>query len=158
MTVTKPGYRTLVVSYPGEAGGSQLLNFVLQPLPAVLPPVATNQTPPGTAVRPPAPANPANPEAPKLMAYNAMTQQFGDVLSGLSPIRPTVVITHGWLSNPDSWATELARKIVQNSQSRSVTPPNIVTWDWRHLTKASKMKYPSTDVAWTQGRAYASKI
>jgi hypothetical protein len=149
--VTKPGYSTLIASYGGEAGGNGMLNFTLRALPTVAGAVTTNLTPPSTAVRPPAPANPADPNAPKLLAYNATTQLFGNNLSNLSASRPTVVITHGWLSDPDSWVTDLARRIVQNSISRNVTPPNIVAWDWRNLTKFSAMKSPSTDVAWTQG-------
>ena len=41
--------------------------------------------------------------------------------------RMSVVLTHGWSSNPDIWATGMASSIVSK-----ITPtPNIFAWDWK---------------------------
>ncbi len=46
----------------------------------------------------------------------------------LNPLRPTIVLTHGWLSSPEAWALGMATAI----QNRiGPTAANIVTWDWR---------------------------
>lgn len=39
----------------------------------------------------------------------------------------TIVLTHGWNSNPDVWAKGMAAKLLENVNG---TPPNIVAWDW----------------------------
>jgi murein DD-endopeptidase MepM/ murein hydrolase activator NlpD/pimeloyl-ACP methyl ester carboxylesterase len=43
------------------------------------------------------------------------------------PNRMTVVLTHGWNSNPDEWAKAMAAAIVE---SCGISTPNIFAWDW----------------------------
>ncbi len=49
------------------------------------------------------------------------------------PNRMTIVLTHGWKSNPDAWATNMARLISQNV----ATPPNILVWDWSSVADST---------------------
>ena len=147
VTVTKPGFTTLVASYGGEAGGNQVVNFWLTAAPPPLPVVATNQTPPGTAVRPPAPANPADPNAPKLMRYDG-AGHFTTSLAGLDPSRMTVVLSHGWKSGPNEWALPLAL-LIQQHHALGGNAPNIVVWDWSVI--AMDMVTPQPDRAVEQG-------
>ena len=146
MVVTKPGYVTHVFSHAGSAGGSQTLNIVLQALPTPL----TTQT----ITRTPTAAESGRPEptpstAPKLMRYDTATGQFTESLTGLDSNRMTVVISHGWLSRPETWARPLAQLI--NDHHALGTPPNIVAWDWHNQTSFSKKPTPSTDAACLHG-------
>ena len=144
--VTKLGFVTHVSSHMGTTSGNTTLNITLQAMPAALGAVATNQTPPGTAVRPPAPANPADPNAPKLMRYDG-AGHFTTSLAGLDPSRMTVVLSHGWKSDPDAWALPLALLIHQH-HALGGNVPNIVVWDWR--VQANTVT-PPTDRACEQG-------
>lgn len=48
----------------------------------------------------------------------------------LDPSRITIVLTHGWKSDPEEWAKNMAELI-------NVTPtPNIVAWDWRDAARS----------------------
>ena len=52
----------------------------------------------------------------------------GFVTNGaIDPAKMTVVITHGWLSQPDYWAEGMASNMVAGG----VANANIVAWDWR---------------------------
>ena len=71
----------------------------------------------------------------------------------LNTNRMTIVLTHGWNSNPDEWATNMATLILNN-----ITPaPNAVAWDWRWTAKAT---LPGTAAAQTpnQGIALAQSL
>lgn len=52
---------------------------------------------------------------------------FTTNLTLVSRDRMTVVLTHGWNSNPNEWAKSMAGLIAAHS---AANPPNIVTWDW----------------------------
>ena len=143
--VTKPGYVTSITNITGTAGGSLALNIAMQALPASPPTQTTNRTPTTAETGPP-----TDPTAPKLMRYNTATGQFTET-APLLPNLPTVVLTHGWLSDPEAWARELASLIVAKSNALGTTTPNIVAWDWREKVTLAKMPLPSTDVAWAQG-------
>ena len=144
--VTKPGFTTLVKSFTGEAGGSQSLDLVLTP--SLVPPqtAATNRVPSEGAIRQPAPANPSDPNAPRLLRFNGVSQ-FTTDLSGLLRNRPTVVISHGWKSSPAAWGLALA-SVIQNHNALGANAPNIVMWDWH--VQADTFA-PPTDSACEQG-------
>jgi len=63
--------------------------------------------------------------------------------------RMTVVMTHGWNSNPDEWATNMAALMIANLGADS---PNIVAWDWRETAKAD---LPGTPAAQTHDQGIA---
>ena len=83
------------------------------------------------------------------MRYDTATGQFTETLTGLDSNRMTVVISHGWLSSPETWARPLAQLI--NDHHALGTPPNIVAWDWHNQTSFSQMPTPSTDSACLHG-------
>jgi len=143
VTVTKTGFTTLVASYGGEAGGSQTVDLRLAAAPPPPSLVTTNQTPATTAIRAPAPTDPANPNAPRLKVFNGT--QFIEATTSLDPSRMTVVISHGWKSSPNDWATTLASQIRNRLGAQAV---NIVTWDWNFQANT---KDPPIDEACTQG-------
>ena len=145
--VTKVGYGTYVSNLTGTAGGNQTLNVTLNALPAAPGTVNTNQTPPTTAIRPPAPANPGDANAPKLLRYNGAGQFVASTLTDLDQNKMTVVLSHGWLSNPSEWALPLAFLIQQHNALRA-NAPNIVAWDWHNQANTLT---PSPDVALEQG-------
>src|ERR1035437_1271816 len=71
----------------------------------------------------------------------------------IDPTRMTVVLTHGWNDNPNSWSSNMAALIVANINPR----PNIVAWDWSLVAKAT---WPGTPEAQTgdQGRALGAVL
>ena len=143
--VTKPGYVTSITNIIGTAGGSLALNIALQALPASPIMQTTNRTPTTAETAPP-----VDPTASKLMRYNAVTGQFTATAPLLANL-PTVVLTHGWLSDPEVWARDLASLILVRSNALGATPPNIVAWDWHTKAAFAQMPVPSTSVSWSQG-------
>ncbi len=57
--------------------------------------------------------------------------------------KPTVIITHGFNSNTDSWATDMANKITEKFGS---TNANILLWDWREKAKVQASILTGVDV------------
>jgi pimeloyl-ACP methyl ester carboxylesterase len=51
----------------------------------------------------------------------------------LDPNRMTIVLTHGWNSSPNAWATNMATLISKNI-SKSL---NILVWDWTEASKST---------------------
>ena len=147
--VTKPGYVTSISNLAGTAGGTQALNLWLSETPGALPVVTVNRAVVATAVRASVNLNDAN--APVLKVFNG--SQFVPYVSAddplhtiVNPNRMTVVISHGWLSDPDSWARTLAFQI----RSRlGANAPNLLAWDWRH--QADRALIGASDVAAEQG-------
>ena len=64
----------------------------------------------------------------------------------LDKSRMTVVLTHGWNSDPTGWATAMAALMVAKLGTAA---PNIVAWDWRDTAKAT---FPGTPAAQTYGQ------
>lgn len=69
------------------------------------------------------------------------------------PAKPTVIMTHGWNSDPEVWATAMARAVVQGNARA-----NILCWDWS--TAAGTGLFLS--LAWSatpyQGEALGRKL
>lgn len=141
--ITKTGYVKSLSNIPGASGGSRLLDFIINPLPAPLPMVDVLRNPAPTAIGQDTPTDPNNTNAPRLKVFNGT--QFVDSLTSLNPGKKTIILTHGWKSSPDDWATSLAFQIRTRLGANAV---NIVAWDW-HI-QANK-PLPPTDEACTQG-------
>ena len=73
--------------------------------------------------------------------------------AALNPSRMTIAITHGWRSNPEEWAEDMARLIVREL---AASPPNIVAWDWRQ--EASAGLGTATRAVRGQGRALGQAL
>jgi len=58
----------------------------------------------------------------------------------LDPTRMTVVMTHGWKSSPNDWATNMATLILNHVPG---TTPNIVAWDWSQEANNPNLVIPS---------------
>jgi pimeloyl-ACP methyl ester carboxylesterase len=69
----------------------------------------------------------------------------------LNTNRMTIVLTHGFMSSPDGWATNMAALILAHV---SVPTPNIVAWDWSPEagSNLSDLPYVATK---TLGQGYA---
>ena len=67
----------------------------------------------------------------------------------LDKSRMTVVMTHGWNSDPNRWATNMAALMIANLGAAS---PNIVAWDWR---AAANETYPGTAAGKTHDQGIA---
>ena len=147
LIVSKPGYLTHVSSYAGTAGGGRGVEVRLEALPLPIPTQNTSRV--ATAAESSPFPNPPG-MAPRLLLFNPETHQFDPTLAGLSPDRPTVILSHGWLSDPAAWAANLARRIVENRPPGSAAP-NIVAWDWSQLATFQQMPLPNTQVAWMEG-------
>ena len=73
-----------------------------------------------------------------------------NAVASLDPNRMTVVLTHGWNSSPNEWATNMAAWI----RSGIATTPNIVAWDWSILA-SNATDNPGTPAAQTQDQGAA---
>lgn len=91
-------------------------DFALTALPAA--PVVV----PGT--RPPeSPATLANSQLKRWSGGNWVTVTS---LADVDRSQATVIMTHGWNSNPDTWADDVARNMVASG----VSGANVLAWDW----------------------------
>jgi pimeloyl-ACP methyl ester carboxylesterase len=74
--------------------------------------------------------------------------------------RPTVVMTHGWNSDPNGWATGLAAMIQR--YHGLAAPPNLVVWDWSARAKFPLVPLAMVDQACVDGeelgRALVAKL
>jgi very-short-patch-repair endonuclease/pimeloyl-ACP methyl ester carboxylesterase len=113
--------------------------------------VSTTQTPttaestPAYVISPPGPS--------QLLAYHGGI--FTANLASIDPNQMTVVLTHGWKDNPNTWALSMAILIHNN-----VTPaPNIVAWDWSQVAQSSIVD-PGIPAAQTgdQGRSLGEAL
>jgi pimeloyl-ACP methyl ester carboxylesterase len=90
----------------------------------------------------------ASPTSSQLLAYHGGT--FTANLISIDPNEMTVVLTHGWRSDPNAWALGMADFIRNNLPSPG---PNIVAWDWSQIAN-SALDDPGIPAAQTgiQGR------
>ncbi len=54
-----------------------------------------------------------------------------------SPDLMTIVMTHGWNSDPTVWATKMASTIASDMAAKGVSA-NILAWDWRYAAESPK--------------------
>lgn len=157
--LTNGGIMSPIVSYQYyEWPGNGILNLQYSPTVSyyyqfldapVLNIISTNRTPttaestPAYLISPPPPS--------QLMAYHGGI--FTANLASIDPNQMTVVLTHGWNDNPNTWALSMAILIHNN-----VAPaPNVVAWDWSQVAQSS-VDDPGIPAAQTgdQGRALSS--
>ena len=69
------------------------------------------------------------------------------------PDRMTIVMTHGWNSNPGKWAAGMAAQM----HAQGVTPAiaNIVAWDWRYDAAGP---YPPEGRTLDEGKALGTAL
>ncbi len=159
--LTNGGVQSPIASYQFlEWPGNGILNLQYSPKVSyyyqfldapVLNIILTSRTPttaestPAYLISPPPPS--------QLMAYHGGI--FTANLASIDPSQMTVVLTHGWNDNPNTWALSMAILIHNN-----VTPaPNIVAWDWSQVAQSS-VDDPGTPAAQTgdQGRALGEAL
>jgi len=97
--------------------------------------------------------------SPFIPANHLKVFQSGKFRSGvtLNKSRMTIVMTHGFMSSPDSWATNMATFILAHV---SVPTPNIVAWDWSSEagTKLADLPVVSAKQPLGQGFALATNL
>ena len=134
--VTKPGYVTSITNITGTAGGSLALNLQVAPMPGVL----TTQD----VVRDIA-SGALGVVAPGSFQVFDGTNFVSAITHPPDPNRDTLVLTHGWNSDPNVWAKSMATKVQARLEAQT---PNIVAWDWH--TEAAGVS-PTIDHAMPQG-------
>lgn len=155
--VTKVGYVTLAHSLGGSAGSGETLTLNLEPLRQAPLTQQTSQlaTNAEKGTNTTTVILEADPE-PQLMVFNG-TNAFVNVtnlpLSKLNPAAMTIVLSHGWFSDTQSWALPLAL-LIKNHQTLAI-PPNIVTWDWHN---EADTLLPDATVALKQGKMLGAAL
>jgi len=97
----------------GETASRNFTLAAAPPAPVVVP-----------TTRPPEPPNLVPIAGTQLKVYsNGVFESNGSI----DPTKPTVVMTHGWNSNPEVWATNMAAKMIAGG----VGAANLLAWDWR---------------------------
>lgn len=144
VVAAKTGYVTSITSLPGGLGGTYPLEIRLTPMPAV----AATQT----VVRTPQESALNSSAALETSVLKILNGNGFDPVTTLNPSLQTVVLTHGWISNPDEWAKPLALLIRNKLLPQQV---NILAWDWQ-VRAASTL--PSTSRASADGEALGKAL
>lgn len=99
-------------------------NFTLAPRPAAPVVQTVSRTPEPTQTPPPSP----QPTSPQLKLWTGTG--FGSLPSDTTALRSkmTIVLTHGWRSDPFQWAQSMANGLVV---SPGPNTPNVLAWDWQ---------------------------
>ncbi len=117
-------------------------NFQLTPLPGAPTLTQTDRQPPTVFTQ-----TPVGPMGSTLKVFDGA--QFVAITAGNTPTsdRMTIVMTHGWNSNPDVWAMNMAAQL--RAQGVNSSMANIVAWDWRTAAGAAipEERTPSQGVA-----------
>ncbi len=108
---------------------TQVQNFLLRPPPGAVNTITTGSTPP--IVYRPAP--PSTERIGTLKIFDPNTFNFIPAPLAL-PQKTTVVFTHGWISNPDQWPSNMAKAMILGSKPIEA---NILAWDWREVASPS---------------------
>ena len=136
-------------------------NFQLTALPTAPILTQTDRQPPTVFTQPP-----VGPMGSTLKVFDGA--QFVAITAGNTPPsdRMTIVMTHGWNSNPDVWATNMVAQL--RAKGVNANMANIVAWDWRTAAGAAipEERTPSQGVALGQalqseaalGAGYSQKI
>lgn len=77
------------------------------------------------------------------------------LIAPFDPGRMTIVLTHGWNSNPDEWAKDMATKI---SGRFSGPTPNIVAWNWLCAAATGCKLNQAAEQTGNQGRALGEAL
>ena len=137
LIVSKPGYVTLVTNITGTTGGTLTLNLQSAQMPGVL---ATQDVTRSIA------SGALHVDTPGAFLVFDGTNFVSALTHPPDANRDTLVLTHGWNSDPSVWAKLMATLV----QARLGTQtPNIVAWDW-HDEAASWFR-PTVDHAMPQG-------
>ena len=154
------GIMSPIVSYQYyEWPGSGILNLQYSPTVSYYYPFL--DTPPLTiipTIRTPTtseitPQLAALPTTSQLLAYHGGI--FTPNLNSVDPNQATIVLTHGWNDNPNTWPLNMAALFRANG----VSSPNIVAWDWS-LVASSPIDAPGIPEQQTgdQGRALGQAL
>jgi len=127
------GVYLLTARAPGHAPSSRALtlnpstapqDFQLAPLPAPPATLATTRQPPASYTAPR-----SGPLQSTLKIFDGAQFVPISAQNQPSPSLMTIVMTHGWNSNPDVWATNMAKQM--QKQGLNSARANIIAWDWR---------------------------
>jgi pimeloyl-ACP methyl ester carboxylesterase len=128
-----PGTYALKVTRTSYANAARVLtldastatqNFQLNALPAAPTMQQTTREPPSTFTQPPVGPMGSTLKVFDGTSFTNITQQNAPSTNLL-----TIVLTHGWNSNPTLWATNMAARLRANGITTNLA--NIVAWDWR---------------------------
>jgi pimeloyl-ACP methyl ester carboxylesterase len=154
------GIMSPLVSYQYyEWPGSGILNLQYSPTVSYYYPfldtppltiIPTNRTPTSAEITP---LLAALPTTSQLMAFHGGI--FTPNLNSVDPNQATIVLTHGWNDNPNTWPSNMAALFRANG----VSSPNIVAWDWS-LVASSPIDAPGIPEQQTgdQGRALGQAL
>lgn len=138
LRASKANYLTGIQTFPVTANQTWTLNFPLAPLPA--PPVVQS-----TSREPEAKQTPtfSIPSSTQLKVFAGGSFQNG---LPIYPNKMTIVLTHGWNSNPNVWAKTMAENLITAG-----VDANILAWDW-HGNAASVEPLGPSYLTPSQGR------
>jgi len=145
--VENAGYRTFIRNAAGAAGGTGSLDFYLAALDQPPPANEVNRVPPLSALGTTATGS-------QLKAYVGGSFTAN---ATLHPDRMTIVLCHGWMSDPDEWALQMAGLIA----ARHILPemPNIVVWDWEDAAAGNVFSIVGkVDVAGKEGLSLGASL
>ena len=147
LKVTKAGYRTLMDNIAGYAGGAGTLTLTIAALPTPLTPTDVDRVPPLSAIS-------GSPAGGLLKGY--VGGSFTTDVT-LHPERMTIVLSHGWRSDPADWAQQMAGLIL--ARTTLAEPPNIVTWDWHEAAAGNLLSIVGKiDVAVVEGHSLGEAL
>ena len=153
------GVYALAASAPGHAKSGRALtlsaatanqDFQLTPLSAAPTTQQTSREPPTAFTQPP-----VGPLGSTLLVFDVDGSAFVPITADNAPQpdRMTIVMTHGWNSNPGKWAAGMAAQM----HAQGVTPAiaNIVAWDWRYDAAGP---YPPEGRTLDEGKALGTAL
>ena len=118
--VTKAGYVTSITNITGTTGGVLSLNLQSAAMPGVLTVQDVSRGIASSALGVVAPGS--------FQVFDAASNSFVSVVAHPpDPSRDTLVLTHGWKSDPTAWAQVLAFQV---KTRLGLQVPNIIAWDW----------------------------
>jgi hypothetical protein len=110
--------------------------------------VMTNRTPRQSEIVLPLPALPT---PSQLLAFHGGI--FTTNLNSVRTTNPTIVLTHGWNSGPNGWASNMASMVRANG----ITDVNLVAWDWSKVARSLLPGIPEAQTG-DQGRGLGVKL
>ena len=114
ITAAKPGWRTARLERVRLQAGTSALDFALRPAP----PTPNVET-----------VTRSEPVIELVTVSSEQLKVFDGVnfITGgqVNPTKPTVVLAHGWNSNPRAWASDMAARIYLQG-----IDANLLAWDW----------------------------